>query len=495
MVRRVRGSGGWLLLGVLGGLALLAPPPAEATFLLDGDLTAGDSTFNRPQGFNGLRCTPFPGAFRFDTFPVIGLAGEVRIETTLGTLTDSVLVLYRGGFNPAAPCTNFVATNDDSGGGRASLISGTVAPGNYTIVVTSFAPGQLGTYSLRVTNDVPAIITGPGAGGGPHVRGFNQSGAPIGVDFFPYPGPFTGGVFPTTGLLDVATDFSRKIITGSGPGIPARVRAFNRDGSDFGVNFQPYGGFTGGVRVAACPADSFPTGTDNIITAAGPGGGPHVIVWRVDPVTKAATIVTQFFAYPAGFTGGVWVACAAGVNNAGAFSFLIITGADTGGGPHVRVWELGAGPGFAVTEVFGFLAFAPSFTGGVRVAAGDVDGDSLDEIVVGAGPGGGPHVQVLRVFQFSPPFVISPTVLASFFPYAPGFAGGVFVAAGDLGGIGSPATVITGAGAGGGPHVRAFEVTGINQLFETANFFAYSPSFGGGVPVAAGFRSFSYPFP
>src|SRR5207245_2763788 len=98
-----------------------------------------------------------------------------------------------------------------------------------------------------------------------------------------------------------------------------------------------------------------------------------------------------------------------------------------------------------------FYAYNSAFSGGVHVAAGDVTGDGKADIITGAGAGGGPHV---RVFDGTTAAQIAGP-LGSFYAYDSAFSGGVFVAAADLNGDGK-ADIITGAGAGGGPHVKAF---------------------------------------
>ena len=122
---------------------------------------------------------------------------------------------------------------------------------------------------------------------------------------------------------------------------------------------------------------------------------------------------------------------------------------------------------------FQMFAYAASFTGGVRVATGDVNGDGVQDVITAPGAGGGPH---MRVFDGK-----NGQVISEFFAYSASFTGGVFVAAGDINGDGT-AEIITGPGAGGGPHVRVFSLSGT----VVREFFAYSASFTGGVTVAAG---------
>jgi hypothetical protein len=150
---------------------------------------------------------------------------------------------------------------------------------------------------------------------------------------------------------------------------------------------------------------------------------------------------------------------------AGKTSYIAV-GAAAGSPPEVKVYT-------ADGKLYSkFFAYSQTFRGGVRVAAGDVNGDGAPEIITGAGPGGGPHVRV---------FDIKGNLKSEFFAYASGFRGGISVTAGDIDGDGT-AEIITGAGPGGGPHVRVFSAAGTVK----EQFFAYDKNATMGVSVAAG---------
>jgi hypothetical protein len=161
--------------------------------------------------------------------------------------------------------------------------------------------------------------------------------------------------------------------------------------------------FTGGVRVAV--GDVNGDGVPDIITAPGPGGGPDIHLYD----GRNGALLGRFWALEPNFTGGMYVA-AADVNGDGFAD--IICGGDAGGGPHVTVFS-----GRDRTIMYSFFAFEMDFTGGVRVAGGDVNGDGFADIITGAGPGGGPHVAVFSG--------LNGAVIQSFFAYDLRFSDGI----------------------------------------------------------------------
>ena len=74
----------------------------------------------------------------------------------------------------------------------------------------------------------------------------------------------------------------------------------------------------------------------------------------------------------------------------------LVVGPDAGGPPRVKVYNAAGG------LLNNFLAFEASFTGGVRVASGDVTVDGVTDIVAGKGPGGGSLVRVFDVLTRCP---------------------------------------------------------------------------------------------
>ena len=204
-----------------------------------------------------------------------------------------------------------------------------------------------------------------------------------------------------------------------------------------------------------------------IATGAGEGGSPHVESFNA----RTGARLQSFFAYDPSFTGGVRVAIG-DVNNDGTPD--IITGAGVGGFPHVKVFS-----GKDLTLLASFFAFDDQFTGGITVASGDVDGLPGDEIVVGAGPGAGPHVRTFKLVGGQ--IEQMPGALGSFFAYDSNFTGGVNVAVGNFDGLPGD-EIITGAGMGGGPHVKVFGSGGA----VLASFFAFPDDGRLGVTVAAG---------
>lgn len=211
-----------------------------------------------------------------------------------------------------------------------------------------------------------------------------------------------------------------------------------------------------------------------LAVGAGAGGAPQVNVYN--GVTNAH--LQQFNAFDAGFMGGVNVAIG-DVNNDGISD--IVCAAGPGGGPQVRAIS-----GKDFSNLYLFFAFDAGFTGGVNIAAGDINSDGFDDLICAAGAGGGPTINTFQTSSIhhgamaeASPSTMTVSFVSSFSAFAPGFTGGVRV--GSLNKtLGT--NYLAGAGPSGGPQVTTFD--GISHAI-VDNFFAFGEGFTGGVSVAA----------
>jgi len=119
-----------------------------------------------------------------------------------------------------------------------------------------------------------------------------------------------------------------------------------------------------------------------------------------------------------------------------------------------------------------FLAYSENFKGGVNLASADIDGDGAKEIITGAGRGGGPHIRVFKA---------NGQVINQFFAYDLKFSGGVNVVAQDVDAFGQ-AKIITAPQSNYQPLIRIFNYDG-TLLKE---FLAFDKKFKGGVNLALG---------
>jgi hypothetical protein len=213
---------------------------------------------------------------------------------------------------------------------------------------------------------MPDIITGAGAGGGPHVKVFSGDRLffPVGPDteimsFFAYDPRFTGGVSVAgidSFLPHRGGQVLGQVVTGAGPGGLPLVRVFPVEGGATTDFFAYDPSFRGGVNVAA---HGLVTAAGTTIVASPAIGGTQVRLFSLTGQQAGA-----FAAYDPRFLGGVTVGVATTSSSFNGFNETILTGTGRGGGPLVNIWRLING---APTLQRSFFAFDPAFLGGVFV--------------------------------------------------------------------------------------------------------------------------------
>lgn len=265
---------------------------------------------------------PNTGAIRLAIQPFGGFVGGIRVATgdvTRDGIPDIVVA--------AIVAQGHVRVFDG--------VTGQPVPG----VLGSYLafPGFGGTVNVGVGDvngdgfgDVLAVANGPGANG--HVLAFSGANGSILSSFFSYLG-FGGNV--TIAAADFNLDGTDEIVTAAGAN--GHVRVFNANGTDFTSlpgfvpSFLTFVGYFGDVSVAA--GDVNGDGRADIVLGSGAGTRGHVLA--ISGSNNA--VLASFFAFEAGFTGGVNVALA-NRNTAGQFAIYAASG--PGRQSEVRAFDL-----------------------------------------------------------------------------------------------------------------------------------------------------------
>jgi len=326
--------------------------------------------------------------------------------------------------------------------------------------------GQLGKGRLNVAaavnyasgilnSKIEKLLIGPKNGLASLVKITDQDGEKD-DEFYAYSANFKGGVSFASG--DINNDGQSEIITAAGPGGGPHIRIFNVKGEVIGQFFAFNNNFRGGVNIAT--ADVNKDGSYEIIAAQAANGDSEVKIFN-----GRGQFLGSFYAYDNKFSGGLNIATG-DVDGDGEDE--IITGLTAGKIPEVRIFK-------AIGVLEGqFLAYPKTFRGGVKVISARVRSDSGSnraEIITAPEKGGGPHVKF---------FDNKGNLLSHFFAFNSDFRGGVSLAKADVDNDGLD-EIIAGAGPGGAPHVRVFKPNG--KII--GSFYAYDESFSGGVNVGS----------
>ncbi len=207
---------------------------------------------------------------------------------------------------------------------------------------------------------------------GDFVRFFRPDGSRVRNGFFAFEDSYKGG--DQIAHVDLDANGQRDLIIVS----KNKITLWRDDGQLF-AKFYPYtASYAGDLSVNF--GDINNDGRFEILVAPSAGYALPVQIY-----SQAGTLISgNWFPFGNKYTGGYSL----GVLNAAGNPGKMVLGTGTGIATKVQLYN----PDFTLFREW--FAFEKYFKGGVHVAVGDIDGDGIEEIVVGAGAGKKPLIKV-----------------------------------------------------------------------------------------------------
>jgi len=271
---------------------------------------------------------------------------------------------------------------------------------------------------------------------------------------------FPWGVSPLGSIstIDLGGDGQDEILISAGKGSLPWVKILTNDGWIINEFLAYNKSFKGGVLIAGCDLDG--DGRGEIVTGAQSDGGAHV---RVFDSYGQIKINHGFFADDV-VKNGVQIGCV-DINGDNKDEIITITGEDY----DKKDLKIFNAQGILIRQT------KLNLTGrNIEISAIDLGGDGVEEILVSAGFLDKPLVQIYRNDL---------SLVNEFLAYNENFKGGVNIVGVDIDND-NKGDIVTMAGITGGPHLRMFDGYGNEKI--TQDTFIFSREFQGGLSLAIG---------
>jgi subtilisin family serine protease len=249
-------------------------------------------------------------------------------------------------------------------------------------------------------DDLDEIVVGSPAGSEPQVMILNSDGKLL-KKFLVYDKKFRGGV--NVALANFDSNDQSEIVTIPASNGSAQVRIFDSNGKLQKQFLAANKKIIGSWSVAAGNIEG--KGDNRIVVGFGSGQEPQVKIFDKD-----GGLISIFLAYEKNFRGGIKLAVADINGRKNRDQAEIITVPGKGRETQVRIFN---NLGQLQKK---FSAYNKNWQEGANLAIGDVDNDGINDIALGANPGGAPHVRV---------FDNQGTLKESFYAWDASFNGGV----------------------------------------------------------------------